>query len=533
LPEQDENIDVILDKLLKVAIRRRWWVVVPAFVVTMGACVTAMLLPNRYESEATILVERQQVPERYVTPNTTPYDVREALLVMTEAILSRSRLLHIIDEFNLYPEVRKRLAPEELADLMRHNITIAPIEKTPGSSSLNAFRVSFTGADPHLAQDVTNRLTTLFIEENQRVREEQSAGTTSFLEAQLQTASVELQRQANRVRDFKMRYLGELPEQQQGNLEILAGLHMQLQNTVTALGRAREQQVYLESLLSQYQDLASSGAPATATAGADPTEAIRAELTRLKNQRADLLARYTDKYPDVVKLDGQIKESEALLAAATKTAQRPNREAASEQPSSPDSGARDATIAQLKSQLEANRLEIKNGAATQQQIESRIADYQRRLNMTPVREQELADMLREYNLAKQNYDDLLSKKTQSQLATSLERHQQGQQFRIIDPPTLPTKPSNPGHVQISLGGLVAGVVIGVALAFLVEARDHSLRNEKELGQFFAFPLMVGLPMLLSKVEERKRARAEVVEWLVGAALCLLVCVTEFYVYRRG
>jgi succinoglycan biosynthesis transport protein ExoP len=533
LPEQDENIDVILDKLLKVAIRRRWWVVVPAFVVTMGACVTAMLLPNRYESEATILVERQQVPERYVTPNTTPYDVREALLVMTEAILSRSRLLHIIDEFNLYPEVRKRLAPEELADLMRHNITIAPIEKTPGSSSLNAFRVSFTGADPHLAQDVTNRLTTLFIEENQRVREEQSAGTTSFLEAQLQTVSVELQRQASRVRDFKMRYLGELPEQQQGNLEILAGLHMQLQNTVTSLGRAREQQVYLESLLSQYQDLASSGAPAPAPGGADPTEAIRAELTRLKSQRSDLLARYTDKYPDVVKLDGQIKESEALLAAATKAAEHANRGAVIEKPSSPDSGARDATIAQLKSQLEANRLEIQNAVATQQQLESRIGDYQRRLNMTPVREQELADMLREYNLAKQNYDDLLNKKTQSQLATSLERHQQGQQFRIIDPPSLPMKPSNPGHLQISLGGLVAGIALGVALAFLAEARDHSLRNEKELSRFFAFPLMVGLPMLLSKGEERKRARTGVVEWLVGAALCLLVCVTEFYVYRRG
>jgi polysaccharide chain length determinant protein (PEP-CTERM system associated) len=416
---------------------------------------------------------------------------------------------------------------------MRPNITIEPVAKGNQSRELDAFKISFTGADPHLAQAVTSRLTTLIIEENLRSREELSAGTTNFLGDQLETAAVDLKRQASRVRDFKMRYLGELPEQQQGNLEILTGLHMQLQNTMTALGRAREQQVYLESLLSQYQDMTPSAAPALGTAGASPAETIRAELTRLKNQRADLLARYTDRYPDVVKLDGQIKQSEALLAAATKAAEGADGGAVKENSNSPDSVARDATTAQVKSQLEANRLEIQNTTADQKQIEERIADYQRRLNMTPVREQELADILRDYNLSKQNYDDLLNKKTQSELATSLERHQQGQQFRIIDPPSLPTKPSNPDHVQISLGGLLAGIAVGVALAFLVEVRDHSLRDEKELSRFFAFPLMVGLPTLLNKVEERRRSRAEVVEWFVGAALCLLVCATEFYVYRRG
>jgi polysaccharide chain length determinant protein (PEP-CTERM system associated) len=498
----------------------------------MGACVAAMYLPNRYKSEATILVEHQRVPERYVTPNMN-YDIRETLLVMTEAILSRTRLLQIIDEFGLYQDQRKRLAPQEVVDLMRPNITIEPMGKGTQSRDLDAFKISFTGADPRLAQAVTSRLTTLFIEENLRSREELSAGTTSFLGGQLETAAVELKRQGSRVRDFKMRYLGELPEQQQGNLEILTGLHMQLQNTMTALGRAREQQVYLESLLSQYQDLTPTAAPAPGTAGASPTETIRAELTRLKNQRADLLARYTDRYPDVVKLDEQIKQSEALLAAATKAAEAANGGAVKERSNSPDSAARDATTAQVKSQLEANRLEIQNAMADQKQIESRIADYQRRLNMTPVREQELADILRDYNLSKQNYDDLLNKKTQSELATSLERHQQGQQFRIIDPPSLPTKPSNPDHVQISLGGLLAGIAVGVALAFLAEVRDHSLRDEKELSRFFAFPLMVGLPMLMSKVEERRRSRAEVVEWFVGATLCLLVCATEFYVYRRG
>jgi polysaccharide chain length determinant protein (PEP-CTERM system associated) len=532
LPEQEENLDVILNRFLGVAIRRRWWLLIPTAVIALGACLTSLQLPNRYESEATILVERQQVPERYVTANTT-IDFGEVLLVMTDAILSRTQLLQIIDEFGLYPKERKRLVPEELVDLMRGNIKIEPLEKTSESKDLNAFRISFTGVDRHLAQEVTNKLTTLFIKENNKSREEQSTGTTNFLAEQLELAEAELKEQEGRVRDFKMSFLGELPEQQQGNLAILAGLHDQLQNTMATLARAHEQQVYLQSLLSQYQSLAAAGVAATGTPAASPTETIKAELIRLRNEKADLLARYTPKYPDVVKTDEQIKETEALLAAATE-APEPTKDGPVQESSKPARPTEsDPAIAQLKSQLEANRIEIQNGTAEQKRIDSRIAEYQRRLNLTPVREQQLADLLRGYDLSKQHYDDLLNKKTQSELATSLERRQQGQRFRVIDPPSLPAKPSSPARVKISLAGLAVGIAVGLALAFFAEIRDHSLRDEQELRRVFAFPLMLGMPMLLSKAEERRRSRGALLEWLGGAALCLLICATEFYIYRRG
>jgi polysaccharide chain length determinant protein (PEP-CTERM system associated) len=532
LPEQVESLDETLNKLLRVVIRRRWWVLIPATVIALGASAITLLLPNRYESEATILVERQQVPERYVAANTT-IDLREDLLVMTDAILSRTQLLQIIDEFALYPKERKHLVPEQLVALMRGDIKIEPLRRTPEAQDLNAFKISFIGVNPRSAQEVTNKLTTLFIRENNESREEQSTGTTNFLAEQLETAAEDLKRQESRVRDFKMSFLGELPEQQQGNLAILAGLHAQLQNTTAALARAREQQVYLQSLISQYQEVASAGVAIPGMPAATPTEMIKAELTRLRDEKADLLARYTPKYPDVVKIDQQIKEKETLLAAVTE-APEPAKDGSVQESSKPARPAeRDATIAQLKSQLEANRIEIQNAVADQNQIGSRIAEYQRRLNLTPVREQQLADLLRGYNQSKQHYDDLLNKKTQSELATSLERRQQGQRFRIIDPPSLPSKPSNPVRVKISLAGLAAGIAAGLALAFFVETRDHSLRDEQELRRVFAFPLMLGVPMLLNRIEERRRARAKVLEWLGGATLCLLICATEFYVYRRG
>jgi len=532
LAQQDENLDVTLNKLLRVAIRRRWWLLAPAFVIAMGAGVGSTLLPNHYQSEATIHVEHLQVPEPYLPPNGTS-DVRETLLIVADATLPRTQLLQIVNEFDLYPKQRKRLAPEELTDLMRDDITIEPI-KSPETRNLGTFTISFKAADPHLAQQVTNKLTSLFIEENSKSHEAQSTGTTNFLVEQLQAAVADLNQQEARVRDFKMRYLGELPEQQQGNLQILAELNIQLQNTSAALGRAREQQVYLESLISQYGSLTAAGVVTTpGAAGVSPTETIKAELTRLRNERADLLARYTDKYPDVVKIDEQIKRSGDLLAASTKGSEPAKEGTVQESSKSARLPERDATTAQLKSQLEANRLEIQDDTEDAKQTKARIAEYQRRLNLTPVHEQELAGMLRDYNLSKQNYDDLLNKKTQSELATSLERHPQGQQFRIIDPPSLPMKPSGPAHIKISLGGLAAGIALGVALAFLTEARDHSLRDEEELRRIFAFPLMVGVPMLLSQVEEGRRSRVKALEWFAGVTLCLLVCATEFYVYRRG
>jgi len=530
VPEQDESLDINLNKLAQVAVRRRWWVIIPASVIALGVGLGSGLVPNHYVSEATILVEHQQVPDRYVTPNTTT-DVREALLVMTDAILSRTQLLQIIDEFGLYQKERKRLSPEQLVDLMRKNIKIEPVDRGNGTKDLDTFKISFISVDPHSAQDVTSTLSALFRAENLRSREEQATGTTAFLEDQLQAAAVELRQQEGRVRDFKMQNLGELPEQQQGNLAILAGMHAQLQNTNGTLARAREQQAYLQSLLSQYEGMAAEGA-AVPGAPASSTDTIKAELARLRKERAELLARYTAKYPDVVSIDQQIESTEALLAASTK-AQEAAKSGASPGAKPAPVTERDTGTAQLKSQLEANRLEIQNATEDARQIQTKIAEYQRRLNLTPVREQQLTDLLRGYNLAKQNYDDMLSKKTQSELATSLERRQQGQRFRVVDAPNLPTKPASPDHVKIALAGLGVGLAVGVALAFWVESRDHSLREEKDLSRIFAFPLMVGVPTLLTKTDEQKHSRLAVLEWVAGVTLCLLVCATEFYVYRRG
>lgn len=532
MPEQEVSLEQSLNKLLQVAIKRRWWILVPASAIALGACVISLLLPNRYESTATVLVQRQQVPEHLVTPNTT-VDVREALLTMTDAIISQTQLLRIIDEFGLYPVEKTHLAPEQLVELMRHNIVIEPVKKLGEPDDLNTFTISFAAADPHKAQEVATKLTNLFIEESDKSREKQSEGTTNFLSGELQAAAVDLKQQESRVRQFKMQNLGELPEQQEGNLAILAGLHTQLQSDLATLARAKEQQVYLQSLLSQYERMTPSEVTTPGSGVANPQETIKAELSRLRNERSDLLARYTPEYPDVVKINEQIRETEALLAASAPVQKPPQEGAAPENSKSAAVPANNPATAQVRSQLEANRLEVQNASEDAKQLEARIADCQARLNLTPVREEQLSSLLRDYDEAKKHYDDLMNKKTQSELATSLEIRQQGQRFNIIDPPNLPRKPSNPEQLKISLAGLLLGLAVGAVLALLVDTRDHSLRDEQDLRSAFSFPLLLGVPVLLSKVDERRQAQRAVLEWVLGTALCLLICVTEFYVIRRG
>lgn len=529
--EENQDLSKTIEQFKGIALRRRWWLIASTCFVACAVALGSLVLPNKFTSEATILVVQQQVPERYVTPNTT-YSVREALESLTEAVLSRSRLLPIIDEFSLYPREQHRLGPEGLAQLMRNNIQIIPIQKDAVQKDINAFKISFTCDNPFVAQKVTDRLTSFFIDENLKLQQQQDLGTTSFLKDQLASAEKDLKDQEQQLRDFRTNNLGSLPEQEQGNLEILSGLHTQLQSTMAELSRAQEQKVYLSSLLDQYQSLDSTGRPAPGMVVADnPLAIAEADLQRLQSERASLVARFTPEYPDVVEINRKIAQQETLIAglkpARPADKNRPSRGQAASAP------AESSSEAQLRSQLEANRIQMADLTKSEKQMEQQIADYEKRLNETPVREQQLSDVLRGYDLAKKNYDDLLGKVTQSEMATSLAERQQGQQFRVVDPPSLPAKPSSPNRKKIALGGAAAGLFLGGALAFLIDSSDHSFHTEKEILQRFKLPLIIGVPLSLTPAEEKRAVWRRKWEWLGALVMLLVVLAAEFYVLKKG
>jgi polysaccharide biosynthesis transport protein len=537
MQEAEEGQALSLLQIPQLVGRRRWWILLTACATTLATIGVVQLLPNRYTSEATVLVIQQQVPERYVVSTTTT-DVSEALPGMTQEVLSGASLLSVIDAVGLYANERSHVSPEVLIARMRRRLDIRPVENS-SSTRVNSFKISFIADNANLAHEVTSKVTSLFIQENVKMREHQATATTGFLEEQLEAVKKQLETQEAVVQRFKMQHLGDLPEQEQGNVQILASLSAQLQNTVAALARAQEQKVYLESLLRGYQGL-SAREPSTADSAAGPSvdstsnpdAALEQELSRLLAERNALLSRYTVEHPDVIKKDSEIAKTEALLAQSEAMPRATGPQKAGSAVGVPRR-REDAPMSQVKSQLEANRVEMDNLTKDANHIKEKIGQYQERLNTTPVREQQLAGMLRDYELLKLNYADLLKKEQESGLAVSLEKHQEGQQFRVVDPPTLPTVPSSPKRLLISLGGAGAGLFLGLGLAFLVDNMNRAFHTEEELRQKFPAPLVLAVPLMLTPAQQRMRPWRWAFEALAGCVLIGAVCVAEFYVYLHG
>jgi len=491
--------------------RRRWWLAVPAFGVWTAVWAVTWFVPAVYRSETVILLEQQKVPEQYVVPNVSA-DLQDQLQNMSQQILGRERLLDIMRDFNLYPALRARVTGDEMIERMRKDIQVELVQAPNRSGNLSAFKVAYTSKDPALAQKVTAQLTSLFINENLKNREKQSTETTQFLGEQLEDAGRRLAEQEAKVKEFKIQNLGQLPEQVQSNVQILSGLQAQLQQESDALDRAKQQSVYLGTLRAQWRTAEASVGPGN-SAGTAALPTLDQELARLRTQLADLLSHYTERHPDVKKVEEQIAKVEKLkLQAAARNA------------ASPASGADDTLHAssptgmEVESQLKANKLEIENRQHAVQDLQKRIGEYQGRLNMTPMREQQMAGLTRDYEQSKKNYEQLLAKRDQSGMATDLEKQQQGEQFRVLDPPNLPQKPFSPNRLKLDLIGLVAGLMCGAVVLAGAEMVDDRLYSKEELATIVSAPVLAEIPSLATAAEESQRVRTE---WLQRGALSVM------------
>ena len=498
MPETERDLHETIGLALSLVSRRRWWILLGACSIPLATIAVVSRLPDRFSSEATLVVRQQQVSQRYVEPTNTT-TVSDALKSMTQEVLSRPRLLGIIDEFGLYAKAKNRITPEGLVELMRKDVAVEPIDEVRGNFS--AFKISFTTDNAQMAQKVTSRLTSLFIEEHLKTRGNQAATTSNFLTEQLEAAKQKLKEQDDRRRAFKMQNISQLPEQQTANFETLTDLRLQLQTTVAGLNRTQQQRMSLELSIGE-------------------------NLGRLQAEKSKLLTRYTSRHPEVIRKDQEIARVTTLLE------QLKTRSRGKETPLN-GSVIDDPALGLLRNQVETTDLEAETLSKEERRLRAEIAQYQNRLNLNPVRDEQLAAILRDYDLYAQNVKDLQSKLLQAQQTTSVEEHQEGQQFRLVDPPTLPVAPSSPQRLKINLGGLAAGILIGLALAFLMDSRDRSFHSEKAISELFELPLVLSVPVLLTPSEERGRKWKTAFEWLAGCIFILAVFAAEFYVYRHG
>ena len=486
--------------------RRRKWLGLIVFVLPFVATVTALFaLPDVYRSTATVLIDRQQVPEAFVRPTVTS-ELETRLNTISQEILSRSRLEALITRLGLYADLRGNTSNEEIIDRMRRDIRLDLRAIGKGGATV-AFALSYAGRDPQTVATVTNTLASFYIEENLRNRERQAAGTSEFLKTQLAQAKERLDEQEKVVSELRGRYLGELPQQMQANLATLESLNGQLRVNNDAQTRLADRRQALAGQLAQ------------AVSTGEETDAAR--LFRLRQELTTLRMKYTELWPDIIRIKDEIARLEKSLAQpgpAPKADTLVN-------PASP-------TVQRLREAIRDTETELKYHKTDEQRLRNAIAVYQARVENTPRRELEFQRLTRDYESTKELYQSLTKRYEEAQLAESMEQRQKGEQFRILDSAVAASSPAAPKRARVLFLSLILCVGLGVGAMIGAEVLDTSFHSLDQLRAFTGVPVLVGVPRIVTDADAR-RTRWRFRLATVGVLLGLVVLAGGSYYVAHG
>jgi polysaccharide chain length determinant protein (PEP-CTERM system associated) len=508
------NKQYSFDTLLEVARRRKWLIILPAVLIACAAAVVIHNLPNLYRSESLILVVPQRVPESYVKSTVTAR-IEDRLQAISQQILSRTRLEQIVSDFNLYPRERaNQELMEDIVERMRtHDIGISIVKG-------DAFRVSYASDDPRVAQRVTERLASLFIDESLRDREILADGTNQFLATQLDESRRQLVLTENKLEEYKRLHNGELPDQMAANLQGQHNTEMALQTLGESLNRDRERRIAFERTVADLvEELNTAPAPAEPTnANADMAKTLEDELLVAQQSLLAVELKLKPDHPDVKRLRRNVDElTNRVKAQALEgtLASRPSRTVVMDP-------VKKKRLTDARAELDNLDRQLQAKLAEESRLRAMLAMYQSRIEAAPIREAELAALSRDYETMQQTYKSLLQKKDESQIAANLEKRQIGEQFKILDPARLAERPTSPDRPRLYLIAMLAALVIGFGLAAVAEYFDKTLRTESDVRAALNLMVLATVPYISDSRAMARGLRRKLV-FGAGAASLMVVC----------
>jgi succinoglycan biosynthesis transport protein ExoP len=481
IPMEEEPL-MSFEDYLEILKHRKWEFIIPAIGIFLISIVIALSLPIIYKSTGTILIEEQQIPSEYVKATATSY-AEQRIQQINQGIMSTGRLLEIINQFDLYKNLRANQSTHDIVERMRSKIQLEPISAEVMDRNLGrtveatiAFSLSFQGNDtPKKVQRVTQRLTELFLEENVRKRKEQSTETSRFFKEESNKVKSSLDAQEAKIAKFKEQHINTLPELLQTNIQSLNNVEHNIEMLQEQLRSLKEQEGYFQSqLINVSPDL-------------EDEQEDKKHLDELKVQLVNLKTRFTDEYPDVINTRAEIAKLERQLA-----------EEKNHQPSL--KAAKNPAYITLSAQLSGIEADIQS---TSQQITAMMGKaekYRKQIEETPRVEETYKALTIERNNTRAKYDDLMQKLLDAQVSQGLESEQKGERFTLIEPPLLPEKPFKPNRLAIILIGMVLGFGAGASFIMLREFSDNSVHNIRSLTLATTFPVLATIPEIMTSQE---------------------------------
>jgi polysaccharide biosynthesis transport protein len=519
--------------------RRRLLALLPLLLVLAATVSLAFFLPSVWTARATVLLNSQLIPEAYVRSSVSG-DPEARLLTLTHQILDGPRLTKIIEQYNLYPAMRQKRSVADVVERMRRDIRVEipeERERRNRDSKILLFTVAYTATNQQVAVDVANTLAKIFDEENRRTSQQQAAGTSEFLEAQLRDIRTRLAAQEQKITAYKEQHLGELPEQREVNLRTIERLQLSLSIAGENNRRANERRQLITQSLNDL-DVASAMSTGGTTGVLGETPAA-ARLAALRQELTALQTTYSDRYPDVIATKEQIRLLEARVA------QEDKKQAASQAAAaSPKTGGatpanranRDLRLAatnpyvlSLMQQQDQAAVEVKATAEEIAGLNRQLAVYQRRLENTPKREAELATITRDYETTRETFRSLLAKRSEADITSNLEQGAKGEQFRVIDPARAPDRPTGPNRLRLLMVGIVLALGAAGAAVIVAEQIDTSYRRADEVRDTAGVPVLSTIPRIVTDADRTATRRQRGLAVAATAVALMLVVGGSFVV----
>jgi len=462
--------------------RRRRWLALTAFALCLGgAGGLALFLPDIYRARVTVMVDHQL--DAQARPGSIdPESVDTRLQTISQEILSRARLGDLIDRFGLYPEVRSKSSAEALIERMRRDIDldVKSVGQSWGRDATISFVLGYRGRDPIKVAAVANALASFYVEQNLELRERQATRSAAVLKAQLDEMKSRLDEQEARVAEFKTLHAGELPQQVEANLATLQRLNSQLQLNSQNQMRAWDRR---DSLAPDPAGSLSTG----------ETGSLAARIASLRRELADLRRRYSDRYPDVIRVRDEIAALEARQAGGTAD-DGSAAGAPAVHPSREEAPAGDGEMARLKKE-EAG-------------LRDMIARFEARVERAPQRQQEFQELSRDYATTHDLYESLLKKYQEARLAEEMEHGGSTEQFRVLDAAIPPNDPVAPNRGFIVAMGVILSIGLAAGAMALREQLDGSFHSVEEVRAFTRVPVLASIPPIVTRRDRRRmRLRA--------------------------
>jgi len=564
--EQEEQQGKTLAEYFEIIIRRRNVLIISFLIIGFLGFVLAMKLPPVYRSSATILIEDQQIPSSMVQTTITDFADKRIQLIK-QRVMTRDRILSIIQKHKIYLDKRNKLVPSELVANFQEDAEINMISanvRDPRGGGIGkatiAFSIAFNDGNPVLAQGVVNELVSLFLNENTRVRSQRAAKTTDFIKTEADKLKVEIEKIETQIMEFKAKSGNSLPEMLQSNLSAIDRARESYRQADSDIRIAKDRMIYLTDSLIRAEE---EGAPEQTNQPLSKAGQLRS----LKAQYIHFSSLYTPKHPDTLRVKRQIqnmepgftgelsdldaskelKEAENALDLlqeryseshpdVVKQQQRVNKlsNELSKKSSQEDSSGKDdqgsALYITLSSQLRSTQHKIDFLYEFKQELQEKIQELQENIDKTPLVEKEYYDLGRMRQTSLNKYAEMESKYRSAKLAQTLEEEQKGETFTLIEPPIAPEKPEKPNRKKIAVMGMGLGLGVGLVLVVLLELMNEVIRGAKALERHTGMQAIVVIPYIETPLDRVLRSRRKKLIVIVLVVLFILaIAITHFFV----